>query len=136
MTNLVPVSLRSLFNQSIDDEEDDRADRGDENPAEVERFDLPETDEATEKTALLVARKAIEQYATTPFQKPLAVAFQKLSAGLNGKITFSWQELEHTFDFRPDRYSATESRSLRLLSIRSLNDGSGSGVTPWKSSRQ
>jgi hypothetical protein len=51
MTNLVPVSLRSLFNQSIDDEEDDRADSGDENPAEVERFDLPETDEATEKTA-------------------------------------------------------------------------------------
>ncbi len=37
--------------QSIDDEEKDRADSSDENPAEIERFDLPETDEATEKTA-------------------------------------------------------------------------------------
>jgi predicted DNA-binding transcriptional regulator YafY len=51
--------------------------------------------------ALLVARKAIEQYANTPFQKPLALAFQKLSAGLEGQVNFNWQELEHTFDFRP-----------------------------------
>jgi predicted DNA-binding transcriptional regulator YafY len=55
----------------------------------------------SELVALLVARKAIEQYANTPFQKPLAVAFQKLSAGLEGQVNFNWQELEHTFDFRP-----------------------------------
>ena len=48
---MVPVWLRSLSDQSIDDEEEDRADSGDENPAEVERFDLPEIDKATEKTA-------------------------------------------------------------------------------------
>jgi hypothetical protein len=51
VTNIVPVWLRSLSDQSIDDEEEDRADSGDENPSEVERFDLPETDKATEKTA-------------------------------------------------------------------------------------
>jgi predicted DNA-binding transcriptional regulator YafY len=55
----------------------------------------------SELVALLVARKAVEQYANTPFQKPLATAFQKLSAGLDGQINFNWQELEHTFDFRP-----------------------------------
>jgi predicted DNA-binding transcriptional regulator YafY len=55
----------------------------------------------SELVALLVARKAVERYANTPFQKPLATAFQKLSAGLDGQINFNWQELEHTFDFRP-----------------------------------
>jgi predicted DNA-binding transcriptional regulator YafY len=55
----------------------------------------------SELVALLVARKAVEQYADTPFQKPLAAAFQKLSAGLDGQISFNWQELEQTFEFRP-----------------------------------
>jgi len=32
--------------------------------------------------------------------KPLAAAFQKLSAGLDGQISFNWQELEQTFEFR------------------------------------
>jgi predicted DNA-binding transcriptional regulator YafY len=35
----------------------------------------------SELVALLVARKAVEQYANTPFQKPLTEAFQKLTAG-------------------------------------------------------
>ena len=51
--------------------------------------------------ALLVARKAIEQYKNTPFEKPLAAAFQKLSIGLDGKVSFNWHELEQTFDIRP-----------------------------------
>jgi predicted DNA-binding transcriptional regulator YafY len=55
----------------------------------------------SELIALLVARKAVEQYANTPFQKPLADAFQKLTAGLDGQISFSWHELEQTFDVRP-----------------------------------
>jgi predicted DNA-binding transcriptional regulator YafY len=55
----------------------------------------------SELVAMLVARKAIEQYANTPFQKPLAAAFQKLSAGLDEQINFNWQELGQTFDFRP-----------------------------------
>jgi predicted DNA-binding transcriptional regulator YafY len=55
----------------------------------------------SELIALLVARKAVEQYANTPFQKPLADAFQKLTAGLDGQISFSWHELEQSFDVRP-----------------------------------
>ena len=43
--------LRLLFQQSINDQEDDGTDGGDENPAEVERLDLAKTDEATQKTA-------------------------------------------------------------------------------------
>ena len=55
----------------------------------------------SELVALLVARKAVEQYANTPFQKPLADAFQKLTAGLDGQVSFNWHELEQTFDVRP-----------------------------------
>ena len=55
----------------------------------------------SELVALLVARKAVEQYANTPFQKPLAEAFQKLTAGLDGQISFNWYELEQTFEVRP-----------------------------------
>jgi predicted DNA-binding transcriptional regulator YafY len=55
----------------------------------------------SELVALLVARKAIEQYANTPFQKPLVAAFQKLTSGLDDRVSFNWQELERTFDFRP-----------------------------------
>jgi hypothetical protein len=40
-----------FFQQSIDDQEDDGADGGDENSTEVERLNLPEPDEAAQKTA-------------------------------------------------------------------------------------
>jgi predicted DNA-binding transcriptional regulator YafY len=46
----------------------------------------------SELVALLVARKAVEQYANTPFRKPLTEAFQKLTAGLDGQISFNWHE--------------------------------------------
>jgi len=55
----------------------------------------------SELIALLVARKAVEQYANTPFQKPLADAFQKLTSSLDGQISFNWHELEQTFNVRP-----------------------------------
>jgi len=43
--------LRSFSQQSINDQEEDSADGGDENATEVERFDLPEADEAAHKAA-------------------------------------------------------------------------------------
>jgi proteasome accessory factor B len=55
----------------------------------------------SELVALLVARKAVEQYANTPFQKPLAAAFQKLTAGLDAQVSFNWHDLEQTVDVRP-----------------------------------
>jgi len=42
-----------------------------------------------ELLALLVARKALEQYKGTPYHAQLAAAFDKLSAGLNDRISFS-----------------------------------------------
>ena len=42
-----------------------------------------------ELLALLVARKALEQYQGTPYHAQLAHAFDKLAAGLNDEISFS-----------------------------------------------
>ncbi len=54
-----------------------------------------------ELVALFVARKALEQYAGTPFQKPLAAAFEKLSSGLENELTFNWQDVDGETFFRP-----------------------------------
>jgi predicted DNA-binding transcriptional regulator YafY len=42
-----------------------------------------------ELLALLVAQKALEQYKGTPYHDQLAHAFEKLSSGLNDRISFS-----------------------------------------------
>jgi len=42
-----------------------------------------------ELLALLVARRALEQYRGTPFHRQLEIAFEKLSGGLKDKISFS-----------------------------------------------
>jgi len=42
-----------------------------------------------ELLALLVAQKALEQYKGTPYHDQLAHAFEKLSAGLNDRVSFS-----------------------------------------------
>ena len=39
--------------------------------------------------ALLVARRALEQYEGTPFHRQLAIAFEKLTGGLKDRISFS-----------------------------------------------
>src|SRR3954471_18491635 len=42
-----------------------------------------------ELLALLVARKALEQYRGTPFHRQLQVSFEKLTRGLQDRISFS-----------------------------------------------
>jgi proteasome accessory factor B len=42
-----------------------------------------------ELVALLVARRALEQYRGTPFHRQLEIAFEKLAAGLKDRISFS-----------------------------------------------
>jgi predicted DNA-binding transcriptional regulator YafY len=42
-----------------------------------------------ELMALLVARRALEQYRGTPFHRQLEIAFEKLAGGLRDKISFS-----------------------------------------------
>jgi predicted DNA-binding transcriptional regulator YafY len=53
-----------------------------------------------ELVSLFVARKAVEQYSGTAFEKPLATAFDKLTAGLTDEIEFNWQELDSEITFR------------------------------------
>ena len=58
--------LRSFPQQSINDQEDDGADGGDENSTEVERLDFPEPDEAAQKAAADRASDADEDVTIIP----------------------------------------------------------------------
>ena len=53
-----------------------------------------------EMFALLVAHKAIEQYQTTPFHKPLQMAFQKLTGQLNSGERYSLMDFDGALSFR------------------------------------
>jgi proteasome accessory factor B len=66
----------------------------------VDRFPVAAMTEA-EMFALLVADKAIAQYHGTPFQKPLRMAFNKLTGQLDGKERYSLENLGLALSFRP-----------------------------------
>lgn len=53
-----------------------------------------------EIVALFVARKAMEQYKGTPFEKSLQTAFEKISQGLNDSIEFHWGSVDSAISFR------------------------------------
>jgi predicted DNA-binding transcriptional regulator YafY len=53
-----------------------------------------------ELLALLVARKALEQYRGTPFHRQLEVSFEKLAAGLKDRISFSPADELQSVSFR------------------------------------
>jgi predicted DNA-binding transcriptional regulator YafY len=53
-----------------------------------------------ELVALFVARKALEQYRGTAFEKPLHMAFAKLTAALPDQIAFGWEDLDEAVSFR------------------------------------
>ena len=65
----------------------------------VENFPMVQVTEQ-ELIALFVAEKALAQYKGTPFEKPLHAAFQKLTEGLDGTISFHWGELDSAISFR------------------------------------
>ena len=50
--------------------------------------------------ALFVARKALEQYRGTSFERSLRTAFQKISDGLREKVDFQWGEVDSAISFR------------------------------------
>ena len=66
----------------------------------VDRFPVAAMTEA-EMFALLVADKAIAQYHGTPFQKPLRMAFRKLTGQLDGREQYSLENLGLALSFRP-----------------------------------
>jgi predicted DNA-binding transcriptional regulator YafY len=79
----------------------------------VDRFPLATVSEA-EMFALLVADKAIAQYQGTPFQRPLRMAFSKLSAQLDGRDCYALDDLHQALSFRP---FAPEDADLRVFQI-------------------
>jgi len=66
----------------------------------VDQFPVAAMTEA-EMFALLVADKAIAQYHGTPFQKPLRMAFLKLTGQLDGRERYSLENLGLALSFRP-----------------------------------
>lgn len=53
-----------------------------------------------EMMALFVAQKTLVQYRGTPFEKPLAAAFRKMTQGLQGQVSFDTADWESFFSFR------------------------------------
>ena len=66
---------------------------------DVTQFPMVAITEA-EMFALLVADKAIAQYRGMPFQKPLEMAFRKLTGQLDGEEFFV-ENLDNAISFRP-----------------------------------
>ena len=67
----------------------------------VEQFPQSPISEA-EVFALLVAHKAIAQYHGTPFERPLDIAFRKLTGQLDRSVQFSLgNNLDEVLSFRP-----------------------------------
>ncbi len=54
-----------------------------------------------ELVALFVARRALEQYRGTPFEKPLRTAFEKLTSALPERIGFAWEDFDRAVAFHP-----------------------------------
>jgi proteasome accessory factor B len=68
-----------------------------------------------ELVALLIAQKAVEQYRGTAFEKPLASAFSKLAAGLEGESGIALHELTDAISFRPQGVAVTELDAFQTL---------------------
>jgi proteasome accessory factor B len=58
--------------------------------------------------ALFVARKALEQYRGTSFERSLRTAFQKISDGLRDKVDFQWGDVDSAISFRSLGTSAAD----------------------------
>lgn len=74
-----------------------------------------------ELLALLVARKALEQYKGTPYHDQLAAAFDKLSAGLNDRISFSPTGTLGNISFHQAGLGRSDLKLFEKLS-RAVND--------------
>lgn len=74
-----------------------------------------------ELLALLVARKALEQYQGTPYHGQLAAAFDKLSAGLNDRISFSPRGTLGNISFHQAGLGRSDLKLFEKLS-RAVND--------------
>lgn len=66
--------------------------------------------------ALFVARKALEQYRGTSFERSLRTAFQKISDGLRDKVDFQWGDVDSAISFRGLGTSAADIKLFENVS--------------------
>jgi predicted DNA-binding transcriptional regulator YafY len=88
----------------------------------VDRFPVAAMTEA-EMFALLVADKAIAQYHGTPFQKPLRMAFRKLTGQLDGREQYSLENLGLALSFRPFAPEDADLNTFRVVTRRAAAAG-------------
>jgi proteasome accessory factor B len=69
-----------------------------------------------ELLALLVARRALEQYRGTPFHRSLEIAFEKLAGGLRDRISFSPADELRAVSFRNIGLGKTDLVTFNALS--------------------
>lgn len=73
-----------------------------------------------ELLALSIARKAMDHYKGTPFEKPLTNALNKLSASLPDTITANLGELSEAISFRQSRTSQVDDTVLNAFTRSAL----------------
>lgn len=80
-------------------------------------YDFLSSAQATEAEmfALLVADKAIAQYHGTPFQKPLRMAFKKLTGQLDAGAKYSLENLGLALSFRPFAPEDTDLNAFQII---------------------
>src|SRR6188474_3733579 len=69
-----------------------------------------------ELLALLVARKALEQYRGTPFHRQLEISFEKLTGGLKDRISFSPADELQSVSFKNVGLGKADMTVFNLLS--------------------
>lgn len=69
-----------------------------------------------ELLALLVARRALEQYQGTPFHRQLELAFEKLTGGLKDRISFSPADELQAVSFKNVGLGKTDLTAFNILS--------------------
>lgn len=73
-----------------------------------------------ELLALSIARKAMDHYKGTPFEKPLSNALNKLAASLPDTITANLTQLSETISFRQSRSSQVDEQILSSFTKSAL----------------
>ncbi len=75
-----------------------------------------------EVAALLLAQKSLELFKGTPFERPLAGAFRKLSHSLGGEMEVAWHELEQALSVRSGGVGVSDMEVFEKVA-RAVMDG-------------
>ena len=74
-----------------------------------------------ELLAIAIARKSLDHYKGTPFEKPLATAFNKIAASLPDTITANLADLSETVSFKQSRQSRIDENLLNAAIKAAMN---------------